>query len=942
MRSLGRLLRISATALLFSTANPAFAQSCPDPPLTEPVTVDVGASPSSVAAADVDNDGDQDLIVALPADDAIAVLRNSGAGNFSGPELSPIGDGPVALAVLDYNRDGFVDVAAANSGDNSLSLILGNGDGTFRAGGTRPVGTNPVALAVGDFLGSQARPARVDLAVVSKGAGSVRIFYGGGESLGTGTGQLRSAATCVEPFGVATGYFESDAAEDLAIICDSSVLFSFERPSSSPVYRSVEMPAVDLRAIVTGEFLFDTGAANIRGSTSPLPEVAVTTDQGITIVGNPARGGGLVNIPVAGGLDSLVTADLNRDGRADLVAANEAGEEIFVLYSSGPGTFAAPIGYAIEGSPLALSAGDLDGDLYPDIASAAGADHGVAITFAGAHGPPSKPYVMTILDTSGSMSNHTGPELNSCGQISTRSNDLRCAMNQVFPAYAPTVNFGLATNAVRQTCGDIGCSCTYESVGGAVAGCGPRNGSDPTTRRGAYIRVPIPQDAYWSSATPANNVADLLSWVDFICVDDRELFTNGSLSLNGALRDTRRYLESGWSDPGIVSFTTPLTATERTCRSVNVIIISDGGEPDGCDTDADAQAAATGMRQGITVGGTTFTVNTYVVALADAPQAWAEALAAAGGTVARYATDETSIQAAYQSILREITFSANAAESCDAVDENCNGCVDEGWTHGAEARNSGPVCAGSNVSLSANTFPGASYTWSGPNGFITTGQRPSLVNVTAADAGIYTFTASVDGCITTSASTTVTVNEPPDPVIGAPSQVVAEAFAEASVGAAGAGATYAWSVSNATITAGQGTATIHFRAGTGGIVTVAITVTSATGCVGTDEHAIEIVAGGPFTDDPLVAGSTIIKSIHVNEVRDAVNALRLEAGLEQFTWAETIAPGITVAAAHVMELRTALTPALIAMGRSADYAEPVSAGSPIKASHIQEIREHTR
>jgi len=35
-----------------------------------------------------------------------------------------------------------------------------------------------------------------------------------------------------------------------------------------------------------------------------------------------------------------------------------------------------------------------------------------------------------------------------------------------------------------------------------------------------------------------------------------------------------------------------------------------------------------------------------------------------------------------------------------------------------------------------------------------------------------------------------------------------------------------------------------------------------------------------FTDDPLAASSTLVKVIHVNEMRSAVNSLRLVAGLQ--------------------------------------------------------------
>lgn len=64
------------------------------------------------------------------------------------------------------------------------------------------------------------------------------------------------------------------------------------------------------------------------------------------------------------------------------------------------------------------------------------------------------------------------------------------------------------------------------------------------------------------------------------------------------------------------------------------------------------------------------------------------------------------------------------------------------------AGNSGPVCIGSTVNLSATTLPGATYAWSGPNGYSSNQQNPSFT-YTAAHAGIYTLQVTAGGCIAT-------------------------------------------------------------------------------------------------------------------------------------------------------------------------------------------------
>ncbi len=79
------------------------------------------------------------------------------------------------------------------------------------------------------------------------------------------------------------------------------------------------------------------------------------------------------------------------------------------------------------------------------------------------------------------------------------------------------------------------------------------------------------------------------------------------------------------------------------------------------------------------------------------------------------------------------------------------------------AGNNSPVCVGAQIDLTANTIVGATYTWSGPNGFTSSSQNPSIIVSTLADAGTYTVTLSVGGCASTPTTVTVTVNASPAP-----------------------------------------------------------------------------------------------------------------------------------------------------------------------------------
>src|SRR6185369_589866 len=56
------------------------------------------------------------------------------------------------------------------------------------------------------------------------------------------------------------------------------------------------------------------------------------------------------------------------------------------------------------------------------------------------------------------------------------------------------------------------------------------------------------------------------------------------------------------------------------------------------------------------------------------------------------------------------------------------------------ASNGGPYCEGATIALSTPTVGGATYAWTGPNGFTSALQNPTRSNATTADAGIYSVT----------------------------------------------------------------------------------------------------------------------------------------------------------------------------------------------------------
>ena len=97
-----------------------------------------------------------------------------------------------------------------------------------------------------------------------------------------------------------------------------------------------------------------------------------------------------------------------------------------------------------------------------------------------------------------------------------------------------------------------------------------------------------------------------------------------------------------------------------------------------------------------------------------------------------------------------------------------------------------------------------------------------------------------------------------------------------------------------------------------------------------------------FTDDPLAAGVTPIRAVHIAELRTRIDAARVKVGLAGFAWTDaSLSTGTTgIKMRHLAELRTALADVYAAKGMTAPtFTDPVlTTATAIKAVHIAELR----
>jgi hypothetical protein len=325
-----------------------------------------------MATGDLDGDGKPDLT----AGDLL--FRGRGDGTFFAlpPPLAPLYiDRP--LLVADFNGDGRPDVAGGEIGESSIVIALGQPDGSLKQAPNLTIPDVPSAtvIAAGDFDGD----GRLDLAVGASAYGtphSALLF------LGQGDGSFRPGPTPAPDLsmvGLVAGDFDGDGRSDLAYVDTAhssqvGILWgqgdgSFAEGTTWPVaYEYPRLAAGDL----DGDGVIDLVASSFSG---PSPTELDT------FFGSRERSAGT---PLTRSLDitvyDLALGDFDADGKLDLAITDD---EVFVLSGRGDGTFGDPVDLG-GNFYLYLAAADLNGDGRTDLIGASdGPNLGIFVAACG-------------------------------------------------------------------------------------------------------------------------------------------------------------------------------------------------------------------------------------------------------------------------------------------------------------------------------------------------------------------------------------------------------------------------------------------------------------------------------------------------------------------------------------------------------------------------------
>ena len=360
-----------------------------DGTLIGPPAYPAGGLMSALVLADFDGDGKPD--VAAAAGD-VWIYLSRGGGSFRTPIRIPLpqGDGStataVSLAAADFNGDGKQDLVVGASYSDGVFVLLGNGDGTFQAPVQYKTGGNVRSVAVADFNGD----GKLDIAACGPGLMDGSLVPNAGILLGNGNGAFQPVRSLTGfgngPYSLAVGDFNKDGKPDLAIanwgkLGDDTdqggvLVFlgqgngTFQSPAS---YSAGMNPSFITTADVNGDHAADLLVATRAPSFTY--RVAV-------LLGNGSGTFGAATLfPTDYGPAWIAVADLNGDGKPDLAIAHCCGEtDATIMLGNGDGTFQPDIHVPAAVSPAAVLVTDLNADKRPDlIAGLGGFSSGVAV-----------------------------------------------------------------------------------------------------------------------------------------------------------------------------------------------------------------------------------------------------------------------------------------------------------------------------------------------------------------------------------------------------------------------------------------------------------------------------------------------------------------------------------------------------------------------------------
>lgn len=360
-----------------------------------------GLTPNAAVIGEFTGDGKADVIAVVPGrtngNGLLSLFPGNGTGGLIAARNYATPLQPLQLINADFTGDGKTDLlilggtcqitSCANNG--SVLLRAGDGSGNFNAASEFEVGNNPAAMVTGDF-NNDGKP---DVATANAGSNNVSI------RLNNGTGGFSPAvsiAVSEQPRAIVTGDFNNDGKSDLAVThvtptvnqIITILLGNSAGGFSNPMTINSSQPFFSILAAD----LDSDGNADLVASTYSPFFGGPSPQRGIYVLRGNGGGAFSAARQISTAIASeMILFDFNGDGRFDIAAAT-ADDKLVLLFGDGAGNFAEPVVYPLQSvgsqnaGPRAISLADFNGDGRPDIALTNGGTESVEVLLGNGSG----------------------------------------------------------------------------------------------------------------------------------------------------------------------------------------------------------------------------------------------------------------------------------------------------------------------------------------------------------------------------------------------------------------------------------------------------------------------------------------------------------------------------------------------------------------------------